>query len=75
MQRSGPSARCIAGVVAGWMNAEPSPIDFDKLKQDITDAVRQVIRELAAERGMSRDESLDWLFDTPDDRHSADERA
>jgi len=29
--------------------------------------VRQVIRELAAERGMSRDEYLDWLFDTPDD--------
>jgi hypothetical protein len=43
------------------MDAELSPINFDKLKQDITDAVRQVIRELAAERGMSHDEYLDCL--------------
>jgi hypothetical protein len=54
------------------MDAELWPIDFDKLKQDITDAVRQVIRELAAERRMSHDEYLDWFFDTPDDLHSAD---
>jgi hypothetical protein len=41
------------------MESEQPPVDDDQLKRDIADAMRKVIREIAAERGMTYDDYLD----------------
>jgi hypothetical protein len=39
-----------------------NPIDYDELKRCISEEIRKVFRELAAEKGMSFDEFREYFF-------------
>jgi len=40
----------------------PPPIDWEMLRRETAEAIRRVLREEAAKRGMSYDDFLDSLF-------------
>ena len=44
-------------------NPEPSLIDFEQLKRDMTAAIRAVIQEQADELGISYEACIDLFFD------------